>query len=308
MSALSALPDPRCGNAQRHSLLDTLVMALTASIRGAESGTEIADFGRDREALLREFLALPGGLPSHDAYSRLFRLLDPVAFAGGFSAFLGDFGEDGPGVVAIDGKTLRRSFDRAAARSPLHVVTTFAAQARVVICQVAAGTKEREITAARQLRGLLALKGVLVTGDALHGQGETARLIAEKGGTWLFTLKDNRPSQRAEVDAWFADPLNRPGTCQAMPRRKRWKAALRISRIGQQGGRPVGEGAGESGSSTCHPASERSLGRCGASRLCCARSIAVHIGHIANLVSTTPWNHAERGHPTRAPPPLGDGL
>jgi len=144
----------------------------------------------DREALLREFLDLPGGLPSHDTYSRLFRLLDPVAFAGCFSAFLDGLGEDGPGVIAIDGKTLRRSFDRAAARSPLHVVTAFAAEARVVIGQVAAGTKESEITAARQLLGLLDLKGVLVTGDALHCQGETARLIEEKGGAWLFTLKD----------------------------------------------------------------------------------------------------------------------
>jgi predicted transposase YbfD/YdcC len=208
--AFAALPDPRRGNAQRHNLLDMLVIALTASICGAESCVDFADFGRDREALLREFLELPGGLPSHDTYSRLFRLLDPAAFAGCFSAFLDGLGADGPGVVAIDGKTLRRSFDRAALRSPLHVVTAFAAEARVVIGQVAAGTKEGEIIAARQLLGLLDLKDVLVTGDALHRQGETARLIKEKGGDWLFTLKDNRPSQRAEVDAWFADPLNRP--------------------------------------------------------------------------------------------------
>ena len=208
--ALSALPDPRTGNAQRHNLLDMLVIALTASICGAESCVDFADFGRDREALLREFLELPGGLPSHDTYSRLFRLLDPAAFAGCFAAFLDGLGADGRGVVAIDGKTLRRSFDKAAARSPLHVVTAFAAEARVVIGQVAAGTKESEIIAARQLLGLLDLKGVLVTGDALHCQGETARLIQQKGGTWLFTLKDNRPSQRAEVEAWFADPLNRP--------------------------------------------------------------------------------------------------
>lgn len=208
--ALSALPDPRSGNAQRHNLLDMLVIALTASICGAESCVDIADFGRDRETLLREFLDLPGGPPSHDTYSRLFRLLDPAAFAGCFSAFLDGLGADGPGVVAIDGKTLRRSFDRAAARSPLHVVTAFAAEARVVVGQVAAGTKESEIVAARQLLGLLDLDGVLVTGDALHCQGETARLIRDKGGDWLFTLKGNRPAQRAEVEAWFADPLNRP--------------------------------------------------------------------------------------------------
>ena len=231
MLALSALPDPRCGNAQRHNLLDMLVIALTASICGAESCVDIADFGRDREALLREFLDLPGGLPSHDTYSRLFRLLDPVAFAGCFSAFLEGLGEDGPGVVAIDGKTLRRSFDRAAVRSPLHVVTAFAAEARVVIGQAASGTKESEITAARQLLGLLDLKGVLVTGDALHCQGETARLIAEKGGTWLFTLKDNRPSQRAEVEAWFADPLNRTGSAHTTTDAEHGRIEVRRHRV-----------------------------------------------------------------------------
>lgn len=206
--AFSSLPDPRRGNAQRHNLLDVLVIALTASICGAEGCVDFADFGRDREALFREFLELPGGLPSHDTYSRVFRLLDPAAFAGCFAAFLEGLGTEGPGVLAIDGKTLRRSFDRAAARSPLHVVTAFATEARVVVAQVAAGTKESEITAARQLLGLLDLNGVLVTGDAMHCQGETARLITDKGGDWLFTLKDNRPRQRAEVDAWFADPLN----------------------------------------------------------------------------------------------------
>lgn len=112
--------------------------------------------------------------------------------------------------MAIDGTTLRRSFDRAALRSPLHVVTAFAAEARVVPGQIAAGTKESEITAARHLLGLRDLEDVLVTGDALHCRGETARLIRDKGGDWPFTLKDNRPSQRAEVDAWFAAPLKRP--------------------------------------------------------------------------------------------------
>jgi predicted transposase YbfD/YdcC len=209
-SSFAELPDPRTGKAQRHNLLDLLTIALTATICGAESCVDFADFGRDREALFREFLALPGGLPSHDTFSRLFRLLDPVAFAGCFARFLDGLGEAGPGVIAIDGKTLRRSFDRAAKQSALHVVTAFAADARVVVGQVAAGDKESEIIAARSLLGLLDLDGALVTGDALHCQGETARLIKDRGGDWLFTLKGNRPAQHAEVAAWFADPLNQP--------------------------------------------------------------------------------------------------
>jgi hypothetical protein len=164
-ASFADLPDPRSGNAQRHQLLDVLTIALTATICGAESCVDFADFARDREALFRDFLELPGGLPSHDTFSRLFRLLDPAAFAACFARFL-----DGPGAIAIDGKTLRRSFDRAAGRSPLHLVTAFAAEARMVVGQVAAGDKESEIIAARSLLGLLDLKGALVTGDALPGR------------------------------------------------------------------------------------------------------------------------------------------
>jgi predicted transposase YbfD/YdcC len=208
-SSFAELPDPRTGNAQRHNLLDVLTIALTAVICGAESCVDFADFARDREALFRDFLELPGGLPSHDTFSRLFRLLDPAAFAACFAHFLDGLGEAGPGVIAIDGKTMRRSFDRAAGRSALHVVTAFAADARMVVGQVAAGDRESEITAARTLLGLLDLNGALVTGDALHCQGETARLINERGGDWLFTLKANRPVQHKEVAEWFADPQSR---------------------------------------------------------------------------------------------------
>ena len=209
LTHLAAVPDPRRGNARRHRLVDVLTIALVASVCGAESCTDFADFGRDRRNLFREFLELPGGLPSHDTFSRVFRLLRPAAFASCFESFLDDLGEDGAGVVAIDGKTLRRSFDRAAGRSALHVVTAFAAEARVVIGQTAAADKESEITAARTLLGLIDLDGVLVTGDALHCQGETARLIKDGGGEWLFTLKANRPVQHTEAQAWFADPANR---------------------------------------------------------------------------------------------------
>src|SRR3954471_7786148 len=129
-SSLAELPDPRSGNARRHKLLDVLTIALTASICGAESCVDFADFARDREALFREFLELPGGMPSHDTFSRVFRLLDPMAFATCFQSFLDELGTDGARMLAIDGKTLRRSFDRATGRSALHVVTAFAAGSR----------------------------------------------------------------------------------------------------------------------------------------------------------------------------------
>ena len=200
---LAARPEPRKGNARRHKVLDTLTIALVGSICGAESCVDIADFVRDREALFREFLELPDGIPSHDTFSHLFRLLEPAAFAGCFAAFPDDLGA---GVLAIDGKTLRHSFNRAAGRSALHVVTAFAAGARLAVGQVAAGDKASEIVAARTLLGLIDLNGMLVTGDAQHCQGKTARLIRERGRDWLFALKANRPAQYAEVQAFFADP------------------------------------------------------------------------------------------------------
>src|SRR5579872_7009930 len=128
-ACFAGLPDPRTGNATRHNLLEVLTIALVGSICGAESCVDFADFARDREALFRDFLKLENGLPSHDTFSRLFRLLDPVAFAACFGQFLAGLGEAGQGVLAIDGKTLRRSFDRAAAVSPLAVVTAFACDA-----------------------------------------------------------------------------------------------------------------------------------------------------------------------------------
>jgi len=200
------MPDPRSGNAQRHELLDILAIALVASVCGAESCVDFAEFAEDRELLLREFLCLENGLPSHDTFSRVFRLLDPAAFGRAFEAFLTDLGADGPGVLAIDGKTLRRSFDRAAGRSALHVVTAFGANARVSLGQRAVAPGENEITAARALLATLTLDGALVTGDAIHAQAETAQTVLDRGGDYLFALKANRPAMLEAVAAFFADP------------------------------------------------------------------------------------------------------
>jgi hypothetical protein len=122
MMILRDVPDPRKCNATRHDLLDVLTIALTASICGRESCVEFADFAEDRAELFREFLRLENGFPSHDTFSRLFRLLDPPALTGCFGRFLEALGADGSGVAAIDRKTLRRTFDRASGSCALHVV------------------------------------------------------------------------------------------------------------------------------------------------------------------------------------------
>jgi predicted transposase YbfD/YdcC len=198
--------DPRTGNAVRHDLLEVLSIALTAAICGAETCVDFADFAVDREALFRSFLKLENGLPSHDTFSRLFRLIDPARFSTCFGRFVERLGDRGQGVLAIDGKTLRRSFDKAAGGSPLHVVSAFACERRLVIGQASVGEGANEITAARDLLELLDLTGMLVTGDAIHCQTQTAKLITQRGGDWLFALKDNRPAMRAAVAAFFDDP------------------------------------------------------------------------------------------------------
>jgi predicted transposase YbfD/YdcC len=209
----AALPDPRTGNAKRHDLLEVLTIALTATVCGAESCSDFADFAVDREDLFREFLRLENGVPSHDTFSRIFRLLDPAAFAGCFGRFVEGLGAAGKGVIAIDGKTLRRSFDDAARANPLSVVTAFASATRLVVGQqsfrVAEG--DSEILAARALLECLELEGCLVTADALHCQVETARTIRDRGGDYLLRLKANHPALQAMAEEYFADPQIRAG-------------------------------------------------------------------------------------------------
>ncbi len=203
---LGEIEDPRRGSAQRHALLDMLAIALAASVCGGESCADFAEFAADREVLLREFLGLKNGLPSHDTFSRVFRVLDPAAFGRVFAAVLDDLGAAGDGVRAIDGTTLRRSFDRAAGRSPLDVVTAFGTGARMAIVQRAVAEGENEPLAARALLETLALDGLLVSGDAMHAHDDTAQLILDRGGDYLLALKANRPAMLREVEALFADP------------------------------------------------------------------------------------------------------
>ncbi|HEX7566169.1 MAG TPA: ISAs1 family transposase [Bradyrhizobium sp.] len=204
------LADPRRGNATQHRLLDILTIALTATVCGAESCVDFADFGCERRQLFSAFMDLKAGIPSHDTFSRLFRVLDPAAFAACFGQFLDQLGSIGAGVVAIDGKTLRRSFDTAGQRSALHVVTAFACERRLVLAQGAMAPHENEIVTARRVLELIDLKGMLVTGDAMHCHGKTAALIRARGGDWLFPVKENRPALHADIVAFFAAPPEPP--------------------------------------------------------------------------------------------------
>ena len=125
---LDPLEDPRCGNAGRHSLHDILVIALCTILCGGETCTDMALFGQSKREFLESFLPLRNGIPSHDTCSRVFRLLDPEAFQRWFLGFMRQFAQGCEGVLAVDGKRLRRSYDQADAKSPLHPVSAWAAE------------------------------------------------------------------------------------------------------------------------------------------------------------------------------------
>lgn len=165
----------------------------------------MALFARSKEPFLRGFLALANGVPSHDTFSRLFRQLDPEAFRAAFGRFMAGFSEQcrnlapgaapgavAAGVVAIDGKVLRRSFDRASGKSALHMVSAWGCEQRLVLTQVATDAKSNEITAVPALLRLLSLRGATVTADALHCQRATARQTMGQSGDYALALEGNQ--------------------------------------------------------------------------------------------------------------------
>jgi predicted transposase YbfD/YdcC len=166
----------------------------------------MALFGRAKEAFLREFLSLRHGIPSHDTFSRVFRLLDPVKFHACFLVFMQTFAETIQGVIAIDGKTLRRSFCRASQKSALHLVSAWAVEQRLVLGQLAVDGKSNEITAVPKLLQLLSLKGAIVTADALNCQRAIASQIVDQGGDYALALKGNQQAMHADVRLFLDDP------------------------------------------------------------------------------------------------------
>ena len=199
------LEDPRDDNA-RHDLLEILVIALCTMVCGGEDCTDMALFGRAKEPFLRQFLRLRHGIPSHDTFSRLFRLLDPAAFHGCFLQFMQRFAENTQGVVAIDGKTLRHSFDHAAGTSALHLISAWAADQRLVLGQVAVDGKSNEITAVPKLLEMLSLKGAIVTADAMNCQRDIAQQVVDQGGDYVLALKGNQGTLHADVALFLDDP------------------------------------------------------------------------------------------------------
>ena len=208
------LDDPRTGNAALHDFHEILAIAMCAVLCGAQGSVDMGLFAKSKEPFLRGFLKLENGVPSHDTFSRLFRLLDPVQFQEAFQRFMAGFSEPCADVVAIDGKVLRRSFDKASGKSALHMVSAWGCDQRLVLAQIATDAKSNEITAVPKLLKMLALKGTIVTADALNCQRAIAAQIVEQGGDYALALKGNQMKMHADVVLIFDDPLTRTVTAR----------------------------------------------------------------------------------------------
>jgi predicted transposase YbfD/YdcC len=202
----ATLTDPRVERTRRHELLDIVTMAVCAVICGADSWVDVELFGRSKERWLRTFLALPGGIPSHDTFGRVFAALDPRQFEGCFLSWVRGVACRTRGeVIALDGKTLRRSHDRTAGKGALQMVSAWATQNRLVLGQVAVDSKSNEITALPELLRVLALEGCIVTIDAAGCQTAIARTIREQGGDYVLALKGNQGTAHDAVETYFAE-------------------------------------------------------------------------------------------------------
>jgi predicted transposase YbfD/YdcC len=198
------LPDPRADNAL-HDLTELLFIALLATLCGATTCSDMALFARTKAYLLEPVLTLKHGFPSHDTFSRVFRMLDPKAFERSFRAFMKEFAgaaniKRPRGVVAIDGKALRRGYERGKSHMPPIMVTAWGAQTRMALANLLA-PNNNEAAAALQVIELLQLKGCVVTADALHCHRAMARAIVARGGDYVLAVKDNQPALLADAKA-----------------------------------------------------------------------------------------------------------
>lgn len=203
LECFGRVEDPRLERQKKHRLLDIIAIAVCATIAGADGWAAIALYGRSKEAWLRTFLQLDNGIPSHDTFGRVFSLLDPQAFQDAFREWVSIIQGKIKGVVAIDGKTICGSHDRANGKQAIHIVSAWAVESGISLGQVKVDDKSNEITAIPELLRLLDLNGCLVTIDAMGCQREIARNIVEAGGNYLLAVKGNQETLAEDVEQEF---------------------------------------------------------------------------------------------------------
>jgi predicted transposase YbfD/YdcC len=200
----STLPDPRVDRTKRHMLLDILGLSMCAVICGADGWEAIEEFGHSKSEWLHQFLELPHGIPSHDTIRRVFTRLSPTEFQRCFQEWIQAISTHTAGhIISVDGKTLRRSYDRADNKAALHMVSAWASANRLVLGQLKTEEKSNEITAIPELLKILALKGCIVTIDAMGCQTAIAGQIIEQGADYVLALKGNQGSIHHKVVEFF---------------------------------------------------------------------------------------------------------
>jgi predicted transposase YbfD/YdcC len=233
-SIFGQLADPRAANAL-HELVDVLFVALAAVLCGAKGPTDMALFGRSKELLLRQFLRLEHGIPSHDTFGRVFQLLDPEAFEETFRVFMAAFAKANgvalTGIVALDGKALRGAYERGKAATPLHMVGVFAAEARMALASRKAPGRN-EARGALEVLQMLSLEGCIVTADALHCHRAFAATVLRRGAHFVLALKQNQSKLFAIVERQFARRGKRSTAQRLEPsthdrRETRWATVIR---------------------------------------------------------------------------------
>jgi predicted transposase YbfD/YdcC len=208
LELLEGLPDPRLDRRKRHKLVDVLTLAICGALCSVDNFVELERFGRAKEKWFRTFLELPNGIPSHDTFGRVLGLLEAWRFRELFIRWAQSLSSElQVKHVAIDGKTLRGSVDRANGRWPLHMVSAWAVDAGLVLGQVKTAEGSNEITAVPELLKLLELKGCLVTVDALHCQKETVKELHEKGAEYVIAVKENQPELRWQIAEYFDEEV-----------------------------------------------------------------------------------------------------
>jgi len=215
VQTLDTLPDPRTQRKPLHALTTVVAMALCAVVADCDSWLDIANFAVERKAWFATFLDLTHGVPSRDTFRRVFARLKPQAFQRLILQFVAALREPEPSDdqhLALDGKTLRGSFDRAAEQSPLHLVQAFCTSTHLVLAQapttIGAGGEHKqgnEITAIPQVLDLLDLQGAIITSDAIGCQTKIAEIIIAGGGDYLLALKDNHPTLHAQAQDYFEE-------------------------------------------------------------------------------------------------------
>jgi predicted transposase YbfD/YdcC len=205
LSHFNDLTDGRQAGKVVYPLDEVLLLSLLAVLAGAETFTDIARFGEKKLGLLRRFRPFKDGTPPHDRVGEIFAALDADQFQRCFVAWVASVTGLPAGVIAIDGKTVRRSGSKKNGKKPIHMVSAFAARQRLVLGQVKVAEKSNEITAIPKLLAMLAIEGAIVTIDAMGCQRDIARAIVDKKADYVLALKGNQGSLREDVEVFVAE-------------------------------------------------------------------------------------------------------